>query len=290
MNWKNREILKLIQLGLHEDDARNDVTTNTLIAPARKVRAEICAKQHGVVAGLPLAQLFFQSLDPSIRFSTSLSDGATIHPGSVMAVVQGNARTVLSAERPALNALQHLSGIATFTAQQVKRLGASSKTKLFDTRKTLPGWRLLEKYAVRCGGGMNHRMSLGDAVLVKDNHLKICRLSGDDGGSRLLELRQQRPDLHIQVEIQTTQDLQEALVLKPHKVLLDNLSIPKLKTMIRRLRAAIPNVEIELSGGIKPRQLPALAKLGVERISMGCLTHSAPSFNCSLDITHVYPR
>jgi len=289
MDWRNPEIVSLVRLGLREDSARNDVTTNALIEPAWRVRAEIRAKQRGIMAGMPLVRLFFQSLDPKIHFSTPLQDGVKVRAGQVMAVIEGKARAVLSVERSALNALQHLSGIATFTAEQVSRLG-SAKTRLFDTRKTLPGWRLLEKYAVRCGGGMSHRMSLGEAVLVKDNHVKICRLAGDDWKSRLRRLRRRRPALPIQVEIQTKQDLMEVLELKPQRVLLDNLPLPAMKAMIRSLRAAIPDIEIEISGGIQPRQLSLLAGLGVERISMGCLTHSAPAFDCSLEITHVSPR
>lgn len=289
MNWDAPEIRRLVRLALREDRSGRDVTTLALIPGAWRVRAEIRAQQQGVAAGLPLARIFFKALDRRTRFSLLIKDGDRVAPVTVMARIEGNARAVLSAERPALNALQHLSGVATFTAEQVRRLG-SAKTKLLDTRKTLPGWRLLEKYAVRAGGGTNHRMSLAGAVLVKDNHVKMCRLMGENWIARLKSFRRRRPSMPVQVEIQTERDLREALDLKPDLVLLDNLPVPALKTMIQRLRDAIPAVQIEISGGVRPEHLSALARLGVERISMGCLTHSAPAFDCSLEITHVHAR
>ncbi len=168
------EIQTLIRLALKEDSAASDITTRLLINPHSTVEATLVAKQSGVIAGLPFAKMLFQAFDRSIRFEPLTADGRRVKPQQVLARIRGKARSVLSAERPALNAIQHLSGIATFTDEQVRKL-RGSRTALFDTRKTLPGWRALQKYAVRCGGGTNHRMSLGAAVLIKENHLKIAR-------------------------------------------------------------------------------------------------------------------
>ena len=186
-----------------------------------------------------------------------------------------------------MNALQHLSGIASFTRKQVDRLG-SRRSAIYDTRKTLPGWRELQKYAVRCGGGKNHRMSLKDSVLIKDNHLQICRLIQNDWLQAMTRLRRQHPSLPVEIEIQTPQDLSDALRLKPNQVLLDNMPLAKLRSLVKRLRLQLPQAEIEISGGVRTEQLPSLGRIGVERISMGRLTHSAPAFDCALDITRVF--
>jgi nicotinate-nucleotide pyrophosphorylase (carboxylating) len=288
MNWDVPEIQAIIRSALHEDSARGDLTTRILIDPAWRIDAAIVAKQRGMIAGLPLAERFLKALDPSIRFRQLVADGTRVRPGMVLATFSGKARSVLSAERPALNALQHLSGIATFTQKQLRKLKGTG-AHLYDTRKTLPGWRFLQKYAVRCGGGTNHRMSLGDAVLIKENHLEIARLAGSDWVARVQDAMKKHRTL-LQMEVQTERDLREALRLKPHRVLLDNLEPHDLKRMMRILKKTIPGIEIEFTGGIKPADLRHLAKLRPDRISMGRLTHSTPAFDCSLDITHVYPR
>ena len=276
----------LVRAGLAEDQAHADVTTQTLIDPSWTIQALVVAKQNGIVSGLPLAKLFFKAMDPRIQFKANVHDGAHVHPKQTLAFIKGKARSVLSGERPALNALQHLSGIATFAASQVMTLKGTS-IRLLDTRKTLPGWRVLQKYAVRCGGATNHRMSLGDEVLIKENHLRIARLAGHDWISDVQRLRRKRPSMVVQLEIQTDQDLNDALVLKPQRVLLDNLTRSRTKRMIRILRHLIPGIEIELTGGITPAALPSLARLHPDRISMGRLTHSVQAFDCSLDIIHV---
>ena len=287
-DWNTLAVRRLVTLGLSEDQAHHDVTTRILVRDSWHVQAEIRSNQAGVVAGLPLVGLYFKAFNFHCRFRTFVKEGAFVQPGQRLAVIEGPARIVLSAERPALNALQHLSGIATYTCAQVKRLGRS-KTKLLDTRKTLPGWRLLEKYAVRCGGATNHRMSLGDAILIKENHLRICRLAGADWVNDVHSFRQHRR-LPLQVEVQTPEDLRDAVRLKPERVLLDNMAFSTLKKVIQKLRRELPSAEIEISGGVRPEELPRLSRLGVERISMGRLTHSAPVFDCSLDITGVDTR
>ena len=288
VNWNAPEIKTLVRSALREDNARHDLTTRLLINPTWRIEAAIVAKQKGIVCGLPLAEKLLKAVDPTIRFAAAVSDGAPIKPGQRMVVLKGKASSILSGERPALNALQHLSGIATFTHDQVSKLKGTG-VQLCDTRKTLPGWRLLQKYAVRCGGGTNHRMTLGDAVLIKENHLSIARLGGGDWISRVRRAMKKRPVL-LQMEIQTEKDLEEAMELKPQRVLLDNLPVPSLRRMMRLLRDAVPGIEIEFTGGIKPENLRSLARLRPDRISMGRLTHSVPAFDCSLDITHVHPH
>lgn len=289
MHWGSASIRALVRLALAEDDARQDVTSRLLIPPNVHLKAAFVAKQRGVVCGLPLAAAFFKALAPSARVRSLVGEGAAIRPGQAFLRIEGQARVILTAERPALNAVQHLSGIATYTAAQVARLGRG-KTQLLDTRKTLPGWRALEKYAVRCGGGTNHRQTLGDAVLVKENHVFIDRAAGVDWVTRLRRFRAAKPAFPVQVEIQSWTDLKQAIQIRPQRVLLDNQPPAALKKMMAALRRALPGVEIEISGGVRPEDLARLARLKPEYISMGRLTHSAPAFDCSLDILRVQNR
>jgi nicotinate-nucleotide pyrophosphorylase (carboxylating) len=286
MNWTSSPIRHLIRQALQEDAARQDVTTQTLIPSDLKIEAVIRAKQTGVVCGLPLAEASFKALDSRLSFQKHIKEGQEVRSGQVLAVIRGKARAILSGERTALNAVQHLSGVATYTREQVRRL-PPGRTGIYDTRKTIPGWRELQKYAVKCGGGKNHRMSLKDGVLIKDNHLQICRLIGKDWMSAIRTLRKKRPSLPVELEVQTERDMKDALRLKPHQVLLDNMRPAAMRKLGKRLRQAIRGVELEVSGGVKAEQLRVLGRLGVERISMGRLTHSAPAFDCALDITRV---
>lgn len=231
MNWHSRMIERLVALALEEDAAGEDITSRTLIDARWRAVAEIRAKERGVVSGLPLARMFFQRLDRRISFRSLVKDSSNVKDGQILARIEGSARSLLTAERPALNALQHLSGIATFVAQQVKRLGRSN-TKLFDTRKTIPGWRLLEKYAVRCGGAQNHRMSLSDAMLIKENHIKLARLAGSLWVERVRNFRRRSPHVMVQIEIQRERDLTEALRARPQRVLLDNMPNGRLRRAI----------------------------------------------------------
>jgi nicotinate-nucleotide pyrophosphorylase (carboxylating) len=289
VDWNSSEIRRLIELALAEDHGRDDVTTQALIGKSWRVVAEIRSKQHGVVAGLPLAKLFFQRFDSRAQVSLLIQDGRPVRPGEGLLRVKSSARAVLSAERPALNALQHLSGVASYTNAQVAKLGRT-RTQLFDTRKTIPGWRTLEKYAVKCGGAQNHRLHLADAVLVKENHIELCRAVGRDWVRDIQTLRRRRPNFPVQIEIQTDRDLSDAIAARPQRVLLDNMPPRTLKRMIARLRKELPGIEIEISGGVRSEDLPYIRRLGVERVSMGKLTHSAPAFDCSLDFVRVTPN
>jgi nicotinate-nucleotide pyrophosphorylase (carboxylating) len=286
MRWDSPDIREIIHTGLREDAARHDITTRTVIPARLGVEARIVSHQRGVVCGLPLARAIFKARDPHSHFVPKVADGDSVKPETTLAVIHSRARVLLSAERPALNALQHLSGIATYTRQQVRRL-RPSKTLLYDTRKTLPGWRLLQKYAVRCGGGNNHRLSLANFAMMKDNHLKICRLARTDWVSALKRLHRKDRSIPIEMEVQTQRDLKDAFRLAPDWVMLDNMPILKLRSMMRQLRQHLPGIKIEISGGIRPDHLRSLKKLGAERLSMGRLTHSAPTFDCSLVIDRV---
>jgi nicotinate-nucleotide pyrophosphorylase (carboxylating) len=281
MNWNAPEIRTLIRTALREDAAHHDKTTHLLIPSDLRIEAEIRAKANGVVCGLPLAHKFFEALDQHVVFRIMKPDGTVVKNGDGLARLHGTAHAILGVERSALNALQHLSGIATFTRIQVRKLG-SSKTCLLDTRKTLPGWRTLQKYAVHCGGATNHRSSLAQEILIKENHLKICRLAG------LNWKRAVRPVLRaVELEVQTEKDLRDAVILKPAKILLDNWSPARLREYIKVIRRQSPQTRIEISGGVKPMQLPVVGRLGADFISMGRLTHSVKAFDCSLDILRV---
>jgi nicotinate-nucleotide pyrophosphorylase (carboxylating) len=287
--WNAPTIKKLVDLAIVEDRSLTDVTSHLLIEPQWRAEAVLIAMQGGVIAGLPFVEKVFKALDRTGSFESCVRDGARVRKGKILARIRAKARSILAAERPALNTLQHLSGVATYTYLQVQKLHDTT-TRLYDTRKTLPGWRMLQKYAVQCGGGFNHRLSLAHGILIKDNHLKIVRLAGTDWQAKVARMMRRRPALPIQVEVETEQDLQEVIRLKPQLVLLDNLTPAKLQHMIAELRRHIPGIQIEISGGIKGKDLPTLGRLGAERISMGRLTHSAPAFDCSLEIQKVYAR
>ena len=283
-------IKKIIAEALREDAVKNDITTTALIPKKQISRAYIIFKEDGVVCGLEIARAVFRTIDKNIQFSARFKDGARVKKNTKIAFLKGKTRALLAGERVALNFLGHLSGVATLTNDFVKKM-APLKTPLLDTRKTTPLLRELERYAVRCGGGKNHRMSLKTSVLIKDNHLRICRLIKKDWMGAIKNLRRKHPSLPVEMEIQTSQDLHDAFRLSPHQVLLDNMRPTKLRTFVKRLRPRLPGVEIEISGGVRTEQLRGLRRLGVERISMGRLTHSAPAFDCALDITRVfYPR
>jgi nicotinate-nucleotide pyrophosphorylase (carboxylating) len=248
------------------------------------------ARQPGILAGLPAVALVLGTLDSRPKLEPFLAEGATLEPGCRIAVASGEIATLLMAERTALNFLQRLSGIATQTRRFVDAVTGLS-CQILDTRKTTPGWRLLEKYAVRCGGGTNHRMGLHDAVLIKDNHLAAT-------GNRLsipnaLRLARKEPlgfgqspgSFVVEIEVETLEQLNEALAAdwKPDIVLLDNMSLDQLREAVRRRNVVAPQVMLEASGGVTLANVRAIAETGVDRISVGALTHSAPALDIALD-------
>ncbi|MFY9826052.1 MAG: carboxylating nicotinate-nucleotide diphosphorylase [Thermoanaerobaculia bacterium] len=268
----------LIRRALAEDLGRaGDLTSDAILPPDLKGEARIVARAAGRLAGLPMALAAFRILDPEIEIETCAAEGEDVEAGAVLAVLQGPARALLSAERTALNLLGRLCGIATATREMV-RLVEPHGARVVCTRKTTPGLRALEKYAVRCGGGHNHRFGLDDAVLVKDNHIALA------GGLRIAVERARGAVGHlvkIEVEVDSLEKLREALDLGVDVVLLDNMSVEMLREAVAMAKG---RAITEASGGITPATAAAIAATGVDLLSMGWLTHSAPSLDVALDV------
>ena len=280
LDMKARKIIEaarpLIDLALGEDVGKGDVTTLATVPEGKEGKAVIIAKAYGIVCGLPIAAEVFRKVDAAIRLTGLASDGEPVAPGDVVAEISGPLRGILTAERTALNFLTHLSGIATLTARFVDAV-APYRAVILDTRKTTPGWRILEKYAVRCGGGRNHRLGLYDMVLIKDNHIAAC-------GSLAEAVRRVRAagvSLPIEVEVRTLAELEEALSLGVDRILLDNMDIPTLREAVARAKG---KAELEASGGVTLENAAEIAACGVDYISIGTLTHSAPALDLSLEI------
>jgi len=272
---------RLIDLALEEDIGPGDVTTQALIPPELQGEAHIRAKQTLVVAGLPVAARVFHKLDAEIVFTAAVDDGQEVAKGQVLARLTGPVASILTAERVALNFLQRLSGIATFTRQMVAQV-AGSPAALMDTRKTTPGWRALEKYAVRLGGGRNHRLGLYDGVLIKNNHLTAV-------GGIHEAVRQARARAHnllkIEVEVTDLEGLEEALNAGADRILLDNMDDATLRQAVEITRG---RARLEASGSMTKERLPQVAATGVNFISMGALTHSAPAVDIHLRLIRTW--
>ncbi len=269
----------LIREALREDLGRcGDVTTRLFVPKAARLRGQVRARQAGVVCGTDIARQVMRACDPGCRVRVLVQDGGRVKPGQTVMEVAGG-RGLLSAERTALNFLQRLSGIATLTAAYAAA-ARGTRARILDTRKTLPGWRELEKYAVRCGGGCNHRMGLYDAAMVKDNHW----LNPQDFGRAVAELRRRHPRLPLIMEADRLDQVRLALDLGADIILLDNMSRPRLNRAIQLIRRGSPRTLIEVSGGVGLDQVRALAKLGPDRISVGRITHSAPALDLGLDL------
>lgn len=262
-----------------------DLTCLALIDAEERAAVHLVARQEGVLAGLPIAERVFQQLDPAVQFDARLSDGAKLEPGSVVAEISGPLRSLLTGERTALNFLTHLSGVATLTARFVAAV-AQTQARILDTRKTPPGWRVLEKYAVRAGGGTNHRLGLYDGVLIKDNHLAAwaARQTGATIADAVRQARRTiEPGTTVEVEVDTLDQLAEALPGAPDIVLLDNMDINMLREAVALRNRTAPGVLLEASGSVSLDTVAAIAGTGVERISVGALTHSAPALDLALD-------
>jgi nicotinate-nucleotide pyrophosphorylase (carboxylating) len=277
---------RLIELALVEDlgrqpDFRGDVTSFYFLPPSLDGNAVIAAREAGVVAGLPAAALVCGAVSEKLHFQPHVEDGASVQAGTHLAAVSGLAAAILIAERTILNFLQHLSGIATLTRRYVSAIAGLS-CEIVDTRKTIPGWRSLEKYAVRCGGGQNHRMGLYDMVLIKDNHLAWARKTGMISKT-LRRLRKFEEKLSIEVEVETLEQFDEFVSEKPDFLLLDNMTLDQIREAVRRRNAIAPQVKLEASGGITLANVRAVAETGVDRISVGALTHSAPALDIALE-------
>lgn len=275
---------RLARLALDEDlGAGGDLTSLAVIPADRVGEAAFVARSVGRQAGLPAARLVFRLVDPAVRFEERLVDGSRLAPGDVLAVVRGPMRSILTAERTALNFLQRLSGVATLTARYVEQI-AGLKAVVLDTRKTTPGWRLLEKYAVRQGGGHNHRMGLFDGVLIKDNHLAALGPTTEAVGAAVRMAREKHGrGVPLEVEVDTLEQLDAALAAGPDIVLLDNMPPERLREAVRRRDAAAPGVQLEASGGVNLTTVRGIAESGVDRVSVGALTHSATALDIALD-------
>jgi nicotinate-nucleotide pyrophosphorylase (carboxylating) len=269
----------LVQAALVEDlDRRGDVTSQATIPAERQAQLQIRARQAGVICGMDVARLSFAAVDEQIEFVAQIHDGERVAAGSVLAIVSGNARHLLTAERTALNFLTHLSGIATATQQIVDSV-AEYPAQITCTRKTIPGLRTLQKYAVRCGGGRNHRLGLDDAILIKDNHIAIA-------GDIQTAIKQAQDFaghlIPIEVEVDTLEQLQLALDAGVSLVLLDNMSPDTLSEAVVMCQG---RAQTEASGGITPETVQAAAKSGVDFIAMGYLTHSTTALDIGLDFS-----
>jgi len=286
---------RLLEIALREDlgelvDLKqfhsHDLTTMHCIRPGLEGTAAVVARKPGVVAGLPAAALVFES-DPRVDFKRVLADGQDVQSGDVLARVHGPIASLLACERIALNFLQHLSGIATLTQQFVQAV-AGLPVRILDTRKTLPGWRLLAKYAVRQGGGHNHRMGLYDGILIKDNHLAFALPQFQGSLAALLHHARQDSqhcwgNTRIEIEVDTLDQVDEVLLANPNIVLLDNMTLDQMRAAVRRRNNVAPGVLLEASGGITLQTVRGIAETGVDRISVGALTHSAPALDIALD-------
>lgn len=267
----------LILNALTEDLAGGDLTTELLIPGSARCKGEFMVKSPGVIAGLHVVAKVFDHIDHGVSFKALAQDGDAVTPGTIVARIQGPARTILTGERTALNFLQHLSGIATITRSIVQQLEGSSIT-LLDTRKTIPGLRLLQKYAVSVGGGKNHRMGLYDGILIKNNHLKFVSITEAVTRAK----REAPPHIGVEVEVENLAQLREAVDAGADIIMLDNMEPPLMK---KALALVGGKAKVEVSGNITEETLPALLKIPVDYISMGRLTHSAKALDISLKIT-----
>jgi nicotinate-nucleotide pyrophosphorylase (carboxylating) len=271
----------LVRRTLQEDLGRGgDLTSEAVIPAGTMARALLVAREEGCIAGLPVAAAAFRLLDPSLQVEAKVEDGARVAAGATLAEVRGPAASLLAAERTALNFLGHLSGIATVTRRVVDAI-ASSGARVACTRKTTPLLRALEKYAVRCGGGINHRFGLDDAVMIKDNHRAIA--GGVEAAVRRVRERIGHT-VKIEVEVDTLEQLDAALAQEVDIVLLDNMSPETLRQAVARIRAAGGRTISEASGRITPETAPAIAATGVDVLSLGWITHSAPRLDVALDV------
>jgi len=274
-------VAEVVAKALSEDFADGpDVTTNATVPLDAVATAEITPRQSGVLAGGPVAIAIFDSILGAAHFTFELlPDGTELVPGTPVIVMHGRVSGILTAERTALNILTHLTGIASLTRQWVDAVAGTS-ARIRDTRKTLPGLRALEKYAVRCGGGVNHRMSLGDAALIKDNHVAAA----GSVSAAIKAVRFIRPDIPLEVEVDTLMQLDEALDAGAELILLDNFTVPDTAEAVRRTRSGYPGVLLESSGGLTIGNAAAVAATGVDYLAVGALTHSAPAVDLGLDL------
>ncbi|MBO7612137.1 MAG: carboxylating nicotinate-nucleotide diphosphorylase [Elusimicrobia bacterium] len=277
-----KDIDEIVSLALKEDCAYNDVTSKSLNLEGKNASAVLIAKGNGILCGVDAFKHVLLRLSKKFKFKVFKKDAQIVKKGDVILTVKGPAAPLLAGERTALNFIQKLSGIATTTNQFVKII-KGSKAGIFDTRKTLPGFRNVSKYAVRCGGGKNHRMNLSDMVLIKDNHLALI----DDLTLKVKEIRKKYKKLKVLIECEHEQHVRNAIAAKADIIMLDNMKQKDLVKMVKLIRSSSTSTYkplIEISGGVNFKTIKNYAKLGIERISIGMITHSAPSLDISLEV------
>ncbi|NDJ60599.1 MAG: carboxylating nicotinate-nucleotide diphosphorylase [Chloroflexi bacterium] len=278
----NHNIETLVQLALAEDlGANGDVTSRTTISPDTQLCGQIVAKADGVIAGLAAVAATYRHVDPDLVVQPCVADGTAVTPGTMICEISGSAQSILTGERVALNFLQQLSGIATLTAQFVAA-AAGTNAVILDTRKTTPGWRLLEKYAVRMGGGQNHRIGLYDMVMIKDNHIEAA--GGITPAVNAVRADSIGATLPIEVEVETLAQLREALDLNVERILLDNMSVEMMREAVALTAGRTP---LEASGNMTLQRIGSVAQTGVDYISVGALTHSAPALDLSMRLSRL---
>jgi nicotinate-nucleotide pyrophosphorylase (carboxylating) len=284
-NWSMElpedQIRSIIDLALAEDRVSEDVTSDTLIPAELQGKASIMAKAEGIVAGGEVAMMVFVRVDPSLQVEVLIEDGTKVKPGDIIATVSGTVTSILKAERVVLNFLQRLSGIASLTTRYVAEIQGLNVT-ILDTRKTTPGLRLLEKYAVRMGGGKNHRMHLGDGILIKDNHLAALRALGTSLKEIVARAKENAPKgLKVEVEVNTIQEALDAAEAGADIIMPDNMSPEEMRQVVESMPSG---VETEASGGVTLENIRAVAETGVDFISVGALTHSYQALDISLEL------
>jgi nicotinate-nucleotide pyrophosphorylase (carboxylating) len=273
---------RLIELALAEDlGATGDRTSDSVIAPSQRAVADLIVRRDGVLAGMPVVEIVLEAF-PKLSLMPAVRDGTSVPAKTLVASISGPLRSILTAERTCLNFLQRMSGIATMTARYVDAIRGTNAVVL-DTRKTAPGWRWLDKYAVACGGGTNHRIGLFDGILIKDNHIAGL---GPDGVAEAVRRARAHPanaGLPVEIEVDSLEQLAEVLPLRPEIVLLDNMPPATMAQAVALRNAKSPGTKLEASGGITLATIRAAAESGVDRISVGAITHSAPALDIALD-------
>lgn len=281
------KIADLVRRALEEDIGKEDITTNRIIPPDMVADADIAVKERGIICGLPIAEYIFSQLNGNICFIAKVDEGADVEPGHAVANVKGYARVLLTGERVVLNFLQRLSGIATITSSFVKKVSRYN-VQILDTRKTTPGWRYLEKYAVRIGGGKNHRTGLYDQILIKDNHLR-CMRDACTIKEVVQTARKSHPATLLEIEVEDLYQLKDALDANVDIIMLDNMDLPQIERAVKIVKGWQPTEGrkrplIEVSGNVTLETVEDIARTGVDRISIGALTHSVKALDISLEI------
>jgi nicotinate-nucleotide pyrophosphorylase (carboxylating) len=276
----DEDALHLIDLALIEDRGTGDVTTNWTIPARARAEARIVAKATGIIAGLEVARAVFSRIDPRVEVEAVVRDGARVALGDIVCTLHGPARAVLTGERVALNFLQRLSGVATMTRAYVDEVQGTG-ARILDTRKTTPGWRTLEKAAVRTGGGANHRTGLFDMVLLKENHIAMA---GGIAAALARVAEQNREGIPVEIEVRNLDELEQAIHAGAEHVLLDNMTLDEMRSAVERARRAKRPVRLEASGNMTLDRVRAVAETGVHDISVGALTHSAVALDLSMQV------